>query len=93
MTSVAERELQAELSPVADARQARGVVADAGEQAIVQRTPAEYKALWQEVYDASLTKGRGENLARHDANARLMRLRTQDEGRPVLGSGDIESYF
>jgi len=72
---------------------ARGGLADAGEQGIVRRTPDQYDAIWREIYEASLAKGRGEDIARHDANARLMRLRAQDEGRPALGSGDIESYF
>lgn len=95
MTPVVERETHAGTASVADGRAiARGGVADAAaEQPVGRRTPEEYQELRQAFYEAAVVAGRGRNVARAAANERLMRLRAEDEGRVVLGHGDIETYF
>lgn len=63
-----------------------------GKRPSSRRTPAEYEAIWQELYDENVARAGEPNAARYAANQALAAIEAVDTGHAV-GRGDYESYF
>lgn len=63
-----------------------------GKRPTARRTPAEYEALWRELYEDAYARAGEPNAARYAATQELAAIEAEDMGHAV-GSGDYETYL
>lgn len=63
-----------------------------GKRPTARRTPAEYEAIWRDLYGDALARAGEPNAARYAATQELAAIEAEDTGR-VVGSGDYETYL